>query len=207
MARDYYAEMLSDAVLIMQAFKDGNSNTINNSDMACRIDGYLTLIAPNFPYLQFTSLADVDSAGWKFHFSVAAADTKKAWNLLVDLLVRDGDQHLAKVALPFIWDELSDPTSGQAGKFITLYENGRYTPERYMRIISAVEELYRANHIARGIETTTDRAVPNSVYASYKRERDEDGIIRSKDKDIMHLPVEKRYNPYGKKDPYADFAL
>ena len=204
---NYYLPMLTDALKILKAFE--TSASLSTKEMCFQNDGYLTTTKPTFPYMQLTPFSDTSAGAWKFHFSVEPNDRNvmAAWSLVVDALIHDGDKHIAKVAMPYIWDDLADPEFRQVGKIITFYDTGSYSPQDYMHMIAEIEKRFLDNGISAGHLPITNRAIAGSQFASYKRDCDEDGERRCKDHDVMHLPREQRHNPDNRNDPYSSFIL
>jgi hypothetical protein len=171
------------------------------------LPGYeFTYALPNFGFMEVTYSHKARSQDWKFHFSVHADDIEIAWDLFLDAMSSHGDKHAAKVAKPSLLEEFSDPDYGQAGKMITLYETGHYSPDEYMNLVRSIEAAFSAAGVRTNAPVKGDRKVPGGSYASYRREKDQHGrYIASAD--LQHLPIEEQYNPTDCDDPYLHFSL
>lgn len=202
---NYFSQMLADTVDLISAFKSGVDGDLTNPNF--KSESYFVLSGLSFPYMQLTPRANVDAGKWKFHFSVSAEDTIEAWNIIVHNLTNDGDKHLAKVALPMIWNDLADPDFRQVGKIITLYDTGAYSPKHLMELIAKINQELEDQELSPSLLPITNRVISGSAFVSYKRDRDPDGVRRLQDHHVMDLPRNIRHNPRNEPDPYSKFCL
>ncbi len=147
-------------------------------------------------------------SGWKFHLSTDAADTPRAWNIVVDELTKSGTGVHAKVVDAEHISKFSDPAlaHGQEGKMITVYAPENMSPEQQMEMMRRIEARFKAEGIKSGLPVTGDRPVSGSDYMAYRNDRNPNGDYASAAGNIKASP-EKAYNPHGFDDPYQKFEL
>jgi hypothetical protein len=195
----YYEQMLSRWEEAQSRASPTASVVRHSSELG--VGGYHMYTDSNFGFLQLEPEHGVSNSDWKFHLSVAPEDVSKAWHIFVEELAKDGDKHLAKVVKPDTAQRFANPESIQAGKMITLYENGEYSPQQYANLLARVESRFDAAGIEPGPATNADRAIPGSRYGSYRRETDPNGDYMASSH-MRNVPKEQRFNPHNSPDPY-----
>ena len=172
------------------------------------INGQYELNSPaDFGFLQLEPRgSNIETGQWKFHISVDTDDVPRAWDIVAEELMQDGPDHLAKVVKPDTARAFANPDSIQAGKMITIYENGIDSPQHYQDLLARIEKRLTDAGIKPGPATNADRAIPGSRYSSYRMENDPNGRYMAS-KDLADLPKEQRFNPYNSPDPYKNADL
>jgi len=134
--------------------------------------------------------------GWKVHVSVDVARLADAWDAILPI-VAEARIH-AKVAGPSISAKLGDASRRQAGKSIVLYAETAPDPERWSRILVAVEEALAGAGIPSGPRVEGDRPLSGSAYMQVRADRDRDG---------RYLTGPAAYNPLGWSDPFERISV
>ena len=134
--------------------------------------------------------------GWKVHVSVDADRLADAWDAILPIAA-EARLH-AKVAGPAIAAKLGDAAHRQAGKTIALYAETGPDPDRWARILAAVEDALAAAGIEPGPRVAGDRPVAGSAYSQVRADRDRSG---------RYLTGPSAYNPLGWPDPFERISV
>jgi hypothetical protein len=134
--------------------------------------------------------------GWKIHVSVDADRLADAWDAILPI-VAEARLH-AKVAGPAIAAKIGDAAHRQAGKTIALYAETGPDPDRWARILAAVEDALAAAGIEPGPRVAGDRPVAGSAYSQVRADRDRSG---------RYLTGPSAYNPLGWPDPFERISV
>ena len=151
--------------------------------------------------------------GWKLHIAVDDTDPEnlaKAWNIVKNIFIeyRIAQAKIIKSGISFAEDIT------QYGKQITIYYFYNPAPQRdWDKIINEIDDqLDKA-----GIEpvhpdmakrfSPTDRPITNSRYISYRNDLSEDSQHVLDSTTVMGFPEDKRYNPFGRPDPFASISV
>ena len=134
--------------------------------------------------------------GWKVHVSVDVSEVAAAWDAILSIAA-EARLH-AKVGGPGILAKLGDPTHAQAGKTIVLYAESGPDPDRWGRILAAVETALAAAGVAPGPRVAGDRPVAGSAYMQVRSDRDRDG---------RYVSGPAAYNPFGWADPFEHLSV
>jgi hypothetical protein len=151
-------------------------------------------------FVQFNSLNyDEDAVsknGWKLHMSVSQEHTGKALEIMLDEFKKSGHTGGVKVATEKNLQRFSDPSDPQAGKILTLYDDGR-DPELTKKLMIRLEERFRQEGIKPGPTVSGDRPVSGSQYSSYRNDRTLNGNYSA---DKSDYNVSKRPDPFQNLD-------
>ena len=148
-----------------------------------------------------------ENSGWKFHLSVDKRDLAKAWNIVVEELLKDTSvNHFAKAIDPLSADAHADPNRSQAGKMMVIFTDPRVSPEHYQQQLDRIESRLKREGIRPGVPVRGDRQVPGGFFTFYRNENDGTSDYASAAKNAK-ITAERQYNPAKMADPYNNWKI
>lgn len=141
--------------------------------------------------------------GAKMHISVRFSDKKEAWDAVWHEVVNSGIDDAKIATPPTAYDFCYDPEEKQAGKIITIYDNGK-TAEEWQGIAERLEKAFADKGIEPGPPVQGDKPIAGSRFMFHRHSGVPQGH-HAMDVTAAHareLNPENPHNPFNLDSPF-----